>query len=162
MLRDRSLVPLSRQHQHALALCVRINRAIEAGEGDVKAWREEISQIFGQEIRAHFDVEERELFPAAARFPELQLLVRELIDEHASLRNQFARASQGDLDLADLRRFAEQLTAHVRKEERQLFEQMQSLMKPEELAAIGAHLEKELDKACLLQSPETRLRPRQQ
>ena len=27
MLRDPNLVPLSRQHQHALALCVRINRA---------------------------------------------------------------------------------------------------------------------------------------
>ena len=27
MLRDKNLVPLSRQHQHALALCVRINRA---------------------------------------------------------------------------------------------------------------------------------------
>jgi hypothetical protein len=27
MLRDKGLIPLSRQHQHALALCVRIERA---------------------------------------------------------------------------------------------------------------------------------------
>ena len=31
MLRDKNLIPLSRQHQHALALCVRIDRASPVG-----------------------------------------------------------------------------------------------------------------------------------
>jgi hemerythrin-like domain-containing protein len=34
MLRDKSLIPLSRQHQHALALCVRIERASPIPETD--------------------------------------------------------------------------------------------------------------------------------
>ena len=42
MLRDKNLIPLSRQHQHALALCVRIERAIQAGEIDTQAFQSEI------------------------------------------------------------------------------------------------------------------------
>ena len=42
MLRDKSLIPLSRQHQHALALCVRIERASPIANSDLKAWQESI------------------------------------------------------------------------------------------------------------------------
>ena len=80
MLRDKNLIPLSHQHQHCLALCVRLDRAIQAGEVDLEAWQAEIQQIFEQEISFHFAAEEKELFPVAARFPELQPLVQELAD----------------------------------------------------------------------------------
>ncbi|MGD0180950.1 MAG: hemerythrin domain-containing protein, partial [Terriglobales bacterium] len=93
MLRDKNLVPLSRQHQHALALCVRLDRAIQAGEIDLEAWQAEIQQQFESEIGIHFAAEEKELFPAAARFPELQSLVDELLAEHDFLRDSFARAA---------------------------------------------------------------------
>jgi len=43
MLRDKNLVPLSHQHQHYLALCVRLDRAIQAGEVDMEALRVEIA-----------------------------------------------------------------------------------------------------------------------
>ena len=69
MLRDKSLIPLSRQHQHALALCVRLDRAIQAGEIDPEPWQAEMTLIFEQEITFHFDAEEQEVFPAAVRFP---------------------------------------------------------------------------------------------
>ncbi len=67
MLRDKNLIPLSHQHQHCLALCVRLDRAIQAGDVDLEAWQAEIQQIFEQEITFHFAAEENELFPAAAR-----------------------------------------------------------------------------------------------
>ena len=38
MLRDKCLIPLSRQHQHALALCVRIERASPVHKADLAAW----------------------------------------------------------------------------------------------------------------------------
>jgi len=50
MLRDKALIPLSHQHQHCLALCVRLDRALQAGEVDLEAWQAEIQQIFEQEI----------------------------------------------------------------------------------------------------------------
>ena len=80
MLRDKNLVPLSRQHQHALALCVRIERASPIPESDLAAWQAEIHQLVRSEIAIHFAAEEQILFPAAKRFPELIPLVEELIE----------------------------------------------------------------------------------
>jgi hypothetical protein len=71
MLRDKALIPLSRQHQHALALCVRINRAGPKAEADLEFWQAEIATHFQQEISIHFAAEELVLFPTAGQFSEL-------------------------------------------------------------------------------------------
>ena len=147
MLRDPNLVPLSRQHQHALALCVRINRAAMSGPAEVKAWQSEIQQHFEQEIRYHFVAEEVHLFPAARRNPELASLVDELLAEHQQLREYFAQASAAKLDGGEVRRFAETLSGHIRKEERQLFEELQKLMPPEALEDIGRQIDHVLAQA---------------
>lgn len=144
MLRDKSLIPLSRQHQHALALCVRLNRALEADDLDLDAWQAEIVQHFDQETAGHFAAEEKDVFPAAARFPKLQDLVQELLTEHEELRSLVSRSANRDLDALGLAAFAEKLATHIRKEERQLFEQMQVSMSPPEMAAMGAALVAEL------------------
>lgn len=153
MLRDKNLVPLSHQHQHALALCVRLDRALEAGEVEAAAWQAEIQDAFEHEVCHHFAAEEKELFPIAARFPELTPLIDELRAEHVVLRGLFAQAEARSLDAAGLEQFVENLARHIRKEERLLFEQMQSLMSSEELTALGASLEKalaEAPKSCSL------------
>jgi len=163
MLRDKNLIPLSRQHQHALALCVRLDRAVQSGQVDAEAWQAEIQQIFEQEIGTHFDAEERELFPAAASRPELRSLVEELLDEHEALRQVFACAATRQLTSDDLSRFAARLSAHIRKEERDLFERMQKLLSTNELAAIGKTLETALadsSQACIIPSDATRMRPK--
>jgi hemerythrin-like domain-containing protein len=147
MLRDKSLIPLSRQHQHALALCVRLDRALKAGKIDLESWQAEIAQIFEQEIAIHFAAEEKYVFPAAAKFPELQPVVQELLNEHATLRDLFARARCRSLDWAALSTFAAALAQHVRKEERQVFEGMQKLMSAGEMEALGAALERDLESA---------------
>ena len=51
MLRDKNLIPLSHQHQRALALCVRIDRAQPIPAADLPAWQAEIEQHFEQEIK---------------------------------------------------------------------------------------------------------------
>jgi hemerythrin-like domain-containing protein len=164
MLRDKNLIPLSRQHQHALALCVRLDRAVQAGEVDAEAWQAQIQQIFEQEIGTHFDAEERELFPAAAaRRPELRSLIEELLDEHKALREFFSSAAARGLTAGNLLSFAAKLSAHIRKEERDLFERMQKLLSTNELAAIGKALEAALanaPQACIIPGEATRLRPR--
>ena len=163
MLRDPNLVPLSHQHQHALALCVRLSRAIEAGQVDCEAFQAEIQQLFEQEISIHFAAEEEVVFPAALRFAELEPLVAELVGEHARLRELLRRTSTRELDLTSLRDLGVELAGHIRKEERQLFEGMQKRMPAEELAAMGTALERALaarTNACLLPSEATRLRAR--
>jgi len=161
MLRDKNLVPLSHQHQHVLALCVRLDRALQAGELDCGAWQAEIQQIFEHEVGIHFAAEERELFPVARQFSELNTLVAELLDEHAALRGLFARAGARDLQAEDLQLFVETLAHHVRKEERQLFEGLQTRMAPDDLAAVGTALQEALKAAtnvCTIPNPATRLR----
>jgi hemerythrin-like domain-containing protein len=157
MLRDKNLIPLSRQHQHALALCVRINRAAMDTPVEVKAWQEEIQQHFEQEIQYHFAAEEAYLFPAARRYSELSLLVEELLGEHAQLRQYFSRAAAGMLDRSQLRKFAETLSGHIRKEERLLFEGMQRHMTTDDLASLGARVDQALEAApavCIVPTEE--------
>jgi hemerythrin-like domain-containing protein len=165
MLRDQNLIPLSRQHQHALALCVRLDRAFRAGEIDLDAWQAEIQQQFESEIGVHFAAEEKELFPAAMRFHDLKTLVDELLAEHIFLRDCFSRASARRLDQQSLLDFGEKLALHIRKEERQLFEGMQKVMNSQELAALGVALDealKDASQACVLPTEATRLRSKSQ
>ncbi len=161
MLRDKSLIPLSHQHQRALALCVRIDRAQPIPDRNLKAWQAEIEQHFHQEIGVHFSAEEQVLFPAARHFGELIALVDELIAEHAVLRESFSRAEARSMTSGSLPAFTQLLSAHIRKEERQLFERMQQLMDPEELALLGTKLKAALINAaqsCILPSAATKLK----
>ena len=163
MLRDKNLIPLSHQHQRALALCVRIDRAQPIPESDALAWQIEIAQEFEREIRFHFAAEEEVIFPAAGRFPELAVLVEELISEHDLLRESFMQASAGSMPTEMLPVFARQLSDHIRKEERRLFERMQQLMEPSELSEIGIRLEaalKDATHACRLLNTATILKAR--
>lgn len=158
MLRDKNLIPLSHQHQRALALCVRIDRSLDTGKADISSWQQEIELHYSQEIRFHFAAEEQVLFPSAARFAELEALVEELRAEHESLRGFFGRATDRKMGRPDLGEFAKLLSSHIRKEERQLFEAMQKLMQPEEMASIGKRLEQSLQEArqaCILPQGET-------
>ena len=163
MLRDKNLVPLSRQHQHALALCVRLDRAIQAGEIDPQPWQAEIVQLFEQEIAIHFAAEEKHVYPAAAKFTDLQPVVHELIAEHVHLRDLFGQAQARALDRAALSSFAVTLPQHIRKEERQLFESMQKVMTAEQLHTLGVALEKALRDAaqtCVLPGDARRQQPK--
>jgi len=162
MLRDKNLIPLSRQHQHALALCVRIERASPVCEADLAAWQKEVAEHFRVEIRIHFSAEEQVVFPAARRFEELVSLVEELQAEHVWLRDRFAQAEIHRLSASDLSAFAQRLSAHIRKEERRLFEPLQELMMPEKLAALGNDLAaalKDAAQTCVLPTSTTRLQP---
>jgi hemerythrin-like domain-containing protein len=156
MLRDRNLVPLSHQHQHALALCVRLDRAIQAGSVDLESWQEEIHETFEHEIRVHFDAEEKIVFPVAGQFAKLQVVVAELRTEHEELRVLFARAAQRELAVDHLQHFVEKLARHIRKEERELFEGMQHEMDAARLAEVGAALSEALRAAthvCGMRKP---------
>lgn len=161
MLRDKNLIPLSHQHQHALALCVRIERASPIAEADLPVWQAEIALFFENEIKFHFAAEEDILFPAACQFGELTSLVKELISEHAELRREFNDAVAKEMSAGHLKAFASRLSNHIRKEERRLFESLQQLMSAGDLTALGQKLDCALEKAvqaCALPNEKTRLR----
>ena len=158
MLRAPALHPLSRQHQHALALCVRIERGQRSTTEQLHEWQREIVSLFNQEIRFHFDVEERVLFPAAERFAELRALVSSLRDEHVQLRLAVDCAAAGTMDPAALAGFASLLSSHIRREERELFEAMQKLFSSQELEELGAGIDEDF-RASGLPASACEIRP---
>jgi hemerythrin-like domain-containing protein len=106
-----------------------------------------VHQHYANEVQFHFAAEEKVLFPAAQRFPELAALVEELSAEHERLRNYFLNAEQGTMNHGELEMFAKLLSVHIRKEERQLFESMQKRMRQEELKSLGDELARALEDA---------------
>lgn len=159
MLRDPALIPLSRQHQRALALCVRIDRALGSANADLPSLQSEVARLFEQEIRYHFDAEERVLFPAAEKLPNLNELVLDLGRDHVTLRAAAARAAQREMTRSDLEAFASQLSEHIRREERELFEGMQKQFSPEELFRLGAAVDADF-RASGLPGAACEIRPR--
>lgn len=162
MLRDKSLIPLSHQHQHALALCVRMERASPIPEYNLGAWQDEIVLLCKSEVAIHFDAEEKVVFPAARRFAELNSLVDELLTDHRDLRRDFGCAEAQTMSATDLLKFSQRLSAHIRKEERHLFERLQELLSREELDRMGQQLAealKEASQSCAIPSDATKLRP---
>jgi hemerythrin-like domain-containing protein len=140
MLRDPALIPLSHQHQHALALCLLTEKAFVADPNNLHAADQarQIVEQFDGEMRAHFEVEEQMLFPMLRPFPNLSNLVAELIAEHqriTAMVDELRLASSRDMMLA----FAGLLRRHVRKEESELFEQAQRLLSREQLDRIAEH-----------------------
>jgi hemerythrin-like domain-containing protein len=152
--RHESLIPLSRQHNHALILSLLIRRrdGIEKGEA---AWlgsaAERIRRAFEGELSGHFDVEETVLFPDMERFLGKLALVEELREEHRHLRGLVQKIeSVPAAALCD--DFSTLLDSHVHKEERQLFVEFEKRMPREEALRLGREIESRLIKACPLDS----------
>jgi hemerythrin-like domain-containing protein len=124
--RHESLIPLSREHQYGLLLCLRIHRGLPTHGGDetwVRRKAAQAAKFFATDLTAHFRAEEEALFPAMSGFTGARGLVSELVSEHRKLE-QIA-ISLGGTDAAMLAlalgEFADLLEAHIRKEERELF-----------------------------------------
>ena len=91
-------------------------------------------QLWGQLISAHLEQEETALFPTiAACAPALAPLLDELKHEHEQLRSSFELL---DSDVSRMNELGWLLEHHVRKEERMLFEQTQSLLSDAQLLRL--------------------------
>jgi len=139
MFRDRSLIPLSHDHQHALALSVHIRRALSGAtaESAVQTLANSVISHFETEMRGHFECEEAVLFPALVGIEDTRLLIAELVRQHrdlAALVDQLRWQPDDRL----LESFAELLTPHVRKEERVVFEEAQRLLSREQMDVMGS------------------------
>jgi len=97
------------------------------------AWSERdgaaLEARFRRELEPHFQIEERVLLPALRKVGQ-EDLVRRTEDDHAAIRALARRAVDGERDAALT--LGEQLTRHVRFEERTLFQACQDLL-PEEI-----------------------------
>jgi len=138
--RDPALVELSRDHHQALAQALWLKRA---GREDRKAVTDAFLEFFDHHGRRHFAIEEELLLPAMARHCNAtdEAIVRVLTD-HVEIRRRAADLERSnDVPAATLNELGELLEAHVRFEERVLFDRIQELFSSDELALLGGAIQ---------------------
>jgi hemerythrin-like domain-containing protein len=142
MLRDRALVPLSQQHHNGLALCVLTDRSLE---GDVS--QETVARLaaraldrYDLEISNHLAVEEEVVFPAIEQELGPQPILTELVADHRQLE-RLVEILRITPDRETLKQFSALLRSHIRREENELFEDMQQRLPRRVLDALGAEID---------------------
>jgi hemerythrin-like domain-containing protein len=135
--RHPALTPLSRDHQHTLAIAQRLRRATpETAEQALAAFLAH----WELEEKLHFRIEEEVLLPAYATHgdPGHPMLVRVLVD-HLSIRCD-AELLASKVSLQRLHTLGERLASHVRLEEHELFPLIEASLTDAELSALGDRL----------------------
>ena len=126
--RHPSLIPLSHDHHHALALAIRCRKQAlgQLNPGNpkaMKAFAEEVKKFFLQNLDPHFEAEEKVLFPLIKLHSndDGEPLITALLSDHERIRKTVtalekeSELSKTLFDLGDL------LDRHIRQEERVLF-----------------------------------------
>jgi hypothetical protein len=140
MKRSLHLRQLSVEHQSALSLASRIDRAARtAATSQLSAFAATLERCWHDELAPHFAVEERIWLPALAS-AGLRELTERTAAEHLELS---ALVTDTIMPLRHrLARFAALLQAHVRFEERELFEAAQRALTDDELEALAREAER--------------------
>ncbi len=142
MLRDRALVPLSQQHHNGLALCVLTDRSLEGEvlpETVVRGAARAVDR-YDLELSNHFAVEEEVVFPAIEKELGPQPIVADLVADHRQIE-RFVDVLRAGPDQAVLKQFSALLRTHIRREENELFEEMQQRLPRKVLDALGAEID---------------------
>ena len=150
-MRHPSLVPLSQDHHHGLALALRCRKQAlgqlkPMGAAGLRERAKELVEFFNANLVAHFRAEEEILFPLLRRLvPGSAVLVDELLGQHEQLRQAVPKLEAESglakliFDLGDL------LERHIRKEERELFPLFEAHIDATQAETIGKELKRILD-----------------
>ncbi|MBP9160518.1 MAG: hemerythrin domain-containing protein [Flavobacteriales bacterium] len=127
--RFAELQGISREHHDGLLLCWKIRAGTTKGVAPARI-RRYCRKFLKERLKPHFDIEESVLFPVLG-FDHPG--VRKAMAEHRRLQ----RLINGHTDAAlAISLVEEELEAHIRFEERQLFNLIQEAATPEQLADI--------------------------
>lgn len=130
--RHESLQPFSREHHHGLLLCWKIKEGLKL-EIEPERIKRYVDWFWNHHLQQHFAAEENFIFPILP--PDDELILRALA-EHKELKNLFEK----DEDLLQtLSQIEKLLTAHIRFEERILFNKIQQTATPEQMKLVEAH-----------------------
>lgn len=153
--RHPALAPLSRDHHVALQLA---RALITGGSQHLRAQLPEdphalvahVQKVFADEIEGHFVVEEESVLPAVhGRSAELDAECAEIRAEHDTMRVLVSELGRPPLNDAELELRLDQLgkvlEAHVRKEERTLYEHVQTTLDERELSELAATVTRHME-----------------
>lgn len=118
MKRHEALVQLTRDHHFGLLLCWKLKQGI-AKDITVERMARYISLFFTHNLNPHFAEEEETVFKILG---EKHPLISEALTEHQILREMVAR---GFNEIPEIEGFRDLLEVHIRKEERQIFPEIE-------------------------------------
>lgn len=96
------------------------------------------------ELAGHFAIEEEVLFPVCGAMP----MIGELVAEHRAIERRVEELRAAPSAVL-LEQFFTELAAHIRREERDLFEQIQQTLPAEVLRQAGEEIERRVVRVCL-------------
>ena len=137
MKRHDSLVPLSKFHRSVLFLALVAKKNAPPVKGyptSLEGKKDYALSFYERRLKDHFLLEEKKLFPAIkGKDHDLDRLVDQVILEHQELTALFQKLQNShDLE-SDLDNLGVTLEKHIRREERELFQQVQKTLTPQEL-----------------------------
>ena len=132
MKRHPALIPLSRDHHKALSVAQKMRRADDGPEAAAL-----FQAYWEQHGKVHFRIEEEVLLPSWAHLGEVNhLAASRLAQEHLEIRAAVLElAARPELEL--VRDLGQRLAAHVRFEERELFDLIEDDLAPPELERLA-------------------------
>ncbi|ELR70230.1 hypothetical protein C900_03915 [Fulvivirga imtechensis AK7] len=128
--RDKKMQPLSRDHHHSLLLSWKIRQGMSKGIA-LERIKTYCDWFFEKYAEPHFCLEEKYLFPVLG---EDHKLIKKALADHRRLRRLFTMNTDLERTLSLLE---EELEAHIRFEERVLFNIIQEAATEEQLDKIS-------------------------
>jgi len=142
--RHKSLQPLSHDHHQGLILAQQLKKDAPQYKGmpsTLEGKKEYALTFYKTELEKHFENEEKILFPfVKSKNEDVDKLIEEIISEHrkmVSLINELNKTDQPENVLDELGWLLEK---HIRKEERELFGEIEKVLSNDELNIIGTML----------------------
>lgn len=146
MKRHKALHSLSQEHHHGLMLAQLIKSGSPQYNGLPKTLEDKKSytvKFFKENLALHFQKEEEFLFPFSRnKTEEIDKQTAELIDQHKKIYSIIDKLEVSDSVQKDLDELGKLLEAHIRKEERELFQLIQEALSSAELEKLANELGK--------------------
>ena len=147
MKRAEQLQKLSHQHHNGLMAVLLLQKGIEK-----KAAVDELSSFivhcWENELRTHFIKEEVYLHPHFLHLPGLMTMYEQMKNEHHVIRRMIDAIRNGESSKELIISFYTQLEQHIRFEERELFEYIQSHIEADYFTALEKSLDVLTASAC--------------
>lgn len=146
--RHQSLVHLSQDHHHGLALALRLRQGNNAllNDGwthDRQAQARIVQKFYAEDLSIHFRLEEEVLFPAMQKhIAGSFFLIHSLVAQHRQMEDLIHQMQTDDLTILDraLIGLGIVLEQHIRSEERELFVMYEGQIPVEMKQQLGIEL----------------------
>lgn len=143
MKRHKSLINLSHDHHHGLLLAQLIKKNAPEYKGlptDTEGKVKYVIDSWNNELQYHFKNEETVLFPSIkGKNREIDDLIEEVLNEHELIEKMIFGLETSNNTISDLNKLGFLLEDHIRKEERQLFQLIQTHL-PDDLDNLAGKI----------------------